>query len=370
MVRITRFTIVRRELALVKPVFTARGVTTTREVILIGIHTESGAVGIGEAAPLPDHGTETFEAAWSAAKRIAALENMPPIPHRTRDLCQWFAAADLHHTGYPALYFGIQSALIALLSMAHDVNVVDFFPGPPRPAIAVNALITGSNPDELYTSASNAFDEGFRVLKLKVGYRALDEDIEIVRRLGRAFPNTKFRLDANGAWSINDAERFCAAIDADHVEYVEDPLHLIDAPSLHRLRQTTSISIALDETAQQVPVIVPLIRERLFDVLILKPTVLGAYDLTIDLAGEALRNKLDVVVTSSLESGIGLTYLSSLAATIGSRKRAHGLSTGLLLAEDTLTEPLHPTQGELPVPSVRSLPLMLTADLQKELITA
>ena len=364
---VVRVSCARRELALARPLFTARGVMTTRDIFLVALRACEGQVGVGEIAPLPEAGTETADAARCAVSSVVARDHFPPLPVAARDLRLWLSRLELDPRALPATCFGFQSALLALLCLQHNAPLHTFFPEPRQGALPVNALIAGSTPEMILDGAGCAVDEGFTTLKIKIGTRPLSDDIELVARLRSSFPDARLRLDANGAWSPTDACDFFRAVERFHIEYVEDPMQNVSVDSLSDLRRASSIPIAIDESASNLPLVMQLLQRRLLDVLVLKPATLGTYDRAIDLSGEARRRGVDVVISSAFESSLGLAYLAQLAVTQGSPRLAHGLGTAPLLNNDTLTSPLRPRRGVLNCPDVRELPSLLTKDLQAEL---
>ncbi|MDD5088983.1 MAG: o-succinylbenzoate synthase [bacterium] len=365
--QIVRVAFAHRTLALARPMVTARGVTTAREIFLVAPRTSDGGIGVGEIAPLPEAGTETVAAAHDAVAAIAAREHFPELPAQARDIGDWLSALGLDPRALPATCFGFQSALLALLCRRHDAPLHAFFPEPRRAALSVNALIAGSGPDVILDSAGCAVEDGYRSLKIKVGTRPLQGDIELVAQLRAAFPDVRLRLDANGAWSSADACEFSRAVERFGIEYIEDPIAAISVDALGELRRASSVPIAVDAAARDFPLIIPLLQRRLVDALVLKPAVLGTYDRIVDVSGEARRHGVDVAISSVFESSLGLAYLANLAVTQGSPTLAHGLGTAPLLNDDTLTAPLRPRRGVLQIPAVRTLPALLTEDLQAEL---
>jgi len=365
--RIARIKIARRTLALARPIFTARGVMTTRDIVLVALHTSEGWVGVGEIAPLPEAGTETVEEALAAVSGVAERSHVPSLPIAARDLALWLSRLNLDPRALPAACFGLQSALLALLCRALNAPLHAFFPEPRRDALRVNALVAGSSPELILDVAGCAVEESYRTLKIKVGARPLSDDVELVARLRSSFPEAHLRLDANGAWSRTDARDFFRAVERFDIEYIEDPVQNVSVDSLCELRRASSVPIALDETARDLPLVMQLLQRRLCDVLVLKPATLGTYDRVIDLSGEARRRGVDVVISSAFESSLGLSYLAHLAVTQGSATFAHGLATAPLLDDDVLTAPLRPCRGVLNVPDVRDLPSLLAEDLQAEL---
>lgn len=365
--RIVRIKFARRTLALARPIFTARGVMTTRDILPVALRTSEGWVGVGEIAPLPEAGTETVEEALAAVSALTERSRVLLLPRAARDLAQCLRHMNLDPRALPATCFGFQSALLALLCRRHNVPLHAFFPEPHRDALRVNALIAGSTPELILDAVGCAVEEGYRTLKIKVGARPLASDIELVARLRTSFPDVRFRLDANGAWSRTDARDFFRAVERFSFEYIEDPVQNVSVDSLCDLRRASSVPIALDETVRDLPLVMQLLQRRLCDVLVLKPAALGTYDAIVDLSGEARRRGVDVVISSVFESSLGLAYLANLAVTQATATFAHGLGTAPLLDDDVLTVPLRPVRGLLNVPDVRELPSLLAEDLQAEL---
>jgi len=157
--------------------------------------------------------------------------------------------------------------------------------------------------------------------------------VERVAALRRALgPAGGIRIDANGAWSDAEAEQALARLSAFDLEYVEEPL--ADGSRLAALRARTRVPLALEAAAQGAPALERALAERAADVLVLKPALVGGPRRAAALAGRARAAGLAVVVTSSLDSALGIAAALQLAATLPDPAPACGLATGELLAFD------------------------------------
>jgi o-succinylbenzoate synthase len=172
-------------------------------------------------------------------------------------------------------------------------------------------------------------------VKLKVGGRAVEEDVELVRALNEELDDTvALRLDANRAWSLEEAERFVLSTSGLRFEYVEEPL--ADPAHLPSFATTCGVPVALDES------LVGMEPEALEDhgyarAVVLKPTLLGGISRTLRFADVASRLGTKPVISSAYETGVGTAALISLAAVhTGGEGIPAGLDTYRRLAKDVL----------------------------------
>ena len=210
--------------------------------------------------------------------------------------------------------------------------------------VEVNALL---GPDE---GAGSTGADGVATVKIKVGRLSLSEDIARTRRLrSKLGPSVRFRLDANRAWTVEQALRFHEEIADPALDYLEEPLR--DPGELGRLG---GIPIALDESLAADPCLIGLPG---LAAAILKPTVSGGISEARRLMKEAEARGIQAVVSSTFETSIGIAGLGRLA--LEAPGTVHGLGTAAWLAEDLLGEPLSPSGGRIRVPAAGDLEGML-----------
>jgi O-succinylbenzoate synthase len=159
------------------------------------------------------------------------------------------------------------------------------------------------------------------------------------------------RLDANRAWTEDEARLFAKEVAAARVDYVEEPLR--DAKALPQLWLDTHLPLALDETLAE-----PHGAEALHGwaaAAVLKPTLLGGVAATLRMAERARGVGVRPVLSAAFESGVGMRGVAALAAATGGE--AAGLDPYRRLASDVLPEPLPLDRPMVDVPALLAGPL-------------
>jgi L-alanine-DL-glutamate epimerase-like enolase superfamily enzyme len=157
------------------------------------------------------------------------------------------------------------------------------------------------------------------------------------------------RLDANGGWKEREAEEAIARLAPYRIELLEQPVEARDLSGLARLSAGSAIPIAADEALAGGYAFDEIFSRDAASVLVLKPAVLGGLRASQRVAARARRAGWGVVVTSALDSAVGLAATLQLAAALPGPHLAAGLATGALLDQDLAMAPL-PKGGTLGVP--------------------
>jgi len=291
-----------------------RGTTLREGVVLVGPR------GWGDFCPFPEYGDDDA-AAWLAAALEAAFLGWPP---------------------------------------------------PARDVVPVNAIVAAVAPQRAHDLAVAS---GCRTAKVKVaddaGSLAADADrVAAVRdALG---PAGHLRVDANGRWDVDTAVASLRVLDAaaGGLEYAEQPCATV--AELAALRRRTHVPIAADESIRRSDDPVAVARARAADVLVIKCTPLGGVRRALDVAarvGEAAAEvdggpggapggtaELPVVVSSALETSVGLAAELALAGALPRLELACGVGTLALLAGDVVREPFRLVDGSLRVPTAPPVP--------------
>jgi o-succinylbenzoate synthase len=263
-----------------------RGVTR-REGVLI-----HGPAGWGEFSPFPDY--EARECArWLAAAREAAYDGWPP---------------------------------------------------PRREHIAVNVTIPAVSPERAHalTTAS-----GCRTAKVKVAERGQrdDDDLARVEAVRDALgPAGRLRVDVNGVWDVEHAVAMINALRRFDLEYVEQPCATL--AELARVRRRVDVPVAADESIRRAEDPLRVRAAAAADVAVLKVQPLGGVRAALRVA-EACG--LPVVVSSAVETSVGLAAGLALAAALPELPYACGLATLSLLEGDVAADPLTPSGGMIEV---------------------
>ena len=164
------------------------------------------------------------------------------------------------------------------------------------------------------------------------------------------------RVDANGGWSVDEAAEAAAALTADGpLEYLEQPCATV--PELAELRSRVDVPIAADESIRKADDPLAVVRAGAADIAVLKVAPLGGVSALLDIAAQI---DIPVVVSSALDSAVGIAGGLAAAAALPELRHACGLGTGGLFVED-VAAPVVPVDGKLPVRSVVPDPARLQA---------
>lgn len=287
-----------------RPIRTAHGTMSHRQGWWIVLEDGRGPMGLGEVAPLPAWGTETFSEAAAALDRLTELD-LSDLDRLVKGLSRT-----------PAVAAGVELAGLDALAREKGVPMAALLASEPLSQVAVNALLTATRPEELAQEAHTRVEEGYRTLKVKVGYKSIEEDVRRLRALREAVgSDVSLRADANGAWAGDQAVHALECLQPFELEYLEQPT--ADASELATLRDRRLVPIAADESALDPVAIQRLIANQSADWLILKPMALGGMRITWDLADLARKAGIQVTLTSVLDRGQGLRGALHLAAALG-----------------------------------------------------
>ena len=233
------------------------------------------------------------------------------------------------------------------------------WPPPVRTVVEVNSTIPAVGPEQAFGSARAA---GCRTAKVKVAAPGglLSEDLARVEAVRDALgPNGRVRIDANGAWSVEQAESAIRQLSRFGLEYVEQPCRTVEemAELRRRLaRAGVEVLVAADESIRRAEDPLRVSRCGAADVAVLKVQPLGGVRASLEIAE---RIGLPVVVSSALETSIGLRAGLALAAALPELPYACGLNTVGLLAGDLASPPLAATDGVITLREVAVDPAAL-----------
>jgi o-succinylbenzoate synthase len=346
--KIARVALTRVRFRLRTPIETARGPIDTREGALLALTGDSGLVGHGESLPLAGFSEESPDRTSETLSGLARVLIGREIEDRDEllDLIEELAPDS------PAARAAVDVALFDLAARAQGIGVAAMLALSERPRvrIEVNALMYAEKPEVIAREASAAVAEGYRTVKLKVGAHALELDEARVAAVRAAVGSgVKIRLDANGGWSEREAEEAIARLAPYRIELLEQPVEARDLSGLARLSAGSPIPIAADEALAGGHAIDEIFARDAASVLILKPAALGGLRASQRIAARARAAGWSVVVTSALDSAVGLAAALQLAAALPGPHLAAGLATGALLDQDLAKAP-SPIDGALSVP--------------------
>lgn len=234
------------------------------------------------------------------------------------------------------------------LACAREAAAGDW-PAPRRTRVPVNVTVPAVGPARAHAIVREG---GCRTAKVKVAEPGQDpgEDqarLEAVRdALDAGGPGGRVRLDANGGWDVEEAVRLIPLLEraAGGLEYAEQPVAGVE--DLARVRRRVDVPIAADESIRRSDDPYRVRDLAAADVAVLKVQPLGGVRACLRIAEDI---GLPVVVSSALETSVGIAAGLALAAALPELPYACGLATVALLSDDVALAPLRPVDGELPV---------------------
>jgi len=335
--------------------FTIGGISVAaRTGVLIRVRAHDGRVGLGEAAPHP------------LAGETVLRDMMQSIAAAQEALCQpgsveLNAALDrLEAVPSPEVRAGLEMACWDLAGQYAGVRLAEILAPTVRQQVPVNAIIDRLGPADAASAAHDFVAQGFCCLKLKVG-RDVREDVARLAAIRAAVgPRVRLRIDANGMWTLEEALDFLPQLAAYDLDYVEQPV--ADVAHLAQVRRAVDVAIAADECVTDAGAVQRLATLCAADVIVVKPGLLGLRA-AVAVIRTAQASGMGVVVTSALDTSIGIAAALHLAATLPDPVLPCGLATASLLAGDLAREPLVPHGGWLEVPRESGLGIQLDTEM-------
>ena len=275
-----------------------------REGALLCLEDVRGYRGFGEIAPLPQRSRETLQEA------LAQLQG-----HKERILSFDWSMDNLFDeltklSLYPSVQFGLESALLALLD-----------PLPPSTK-EVSAFLYGTK-EQILKQAKQKQREGYTSAKLKVSHLPQNQAFSLVEQLQSMF---SLRIDVNRAWETKESLQFFSAFSLNAFDYVEEPfknpldLALFTHP------------FAVDESFPDFLSLQDLEKLPRLKALVYKPTVQGGLLSLLPLQRWAISRGIQLVLSSSFESSVGLRCIAALADRL-SLQAPLGIGTEVCLAD-------------------------------------
>lgn len=232
----------------------------------------------------------------------------------------------------------------------------DGWPAPVRDRIPVNVTVPACDPAR---AAEIVRASGCTTAKVKVAERGQDlaADLDRVAAVRDALgPGGKIRVDANGAWDLDSAVDAITALDRWGLEYVEQPCASVD--DLARVRRRVGVPIAADESIRRAEDPLLVAKAEAADIAVIKVAPLGGVRRALEIV-DAIG--LPAVVSSAIDTSVGIAAGVALAAALPDLPYACGLATVALLERDVVADPFLPVDGFLTVRRPEPDPALLAA---------
>ncbi len=307
-------------LNLKKPWMSADGHrTTNRQGWLITLHSDHGLCGTGDCAPFQPFGSE------SPARAESTIDDL--LTQFVGETTDQLLKNIMKLNNVPATKFAFESALLDLQAQQQCKPLFASLGGT-VPSVMVNAN-AGNIQSNSNKTAQQLIEDGFQVIKFKVGFQSVPREVALLQQLCDQLPsNIQLRLDANRAWSELDARHFIDGIAELPIDSLEEPLERTDLKALTALQTMAPFDLALDES------LIPFLRLYPFHSIptrriVIKPTIVGGIRTAMVLIRHAQAANIRTTITSTLESACGIYYAAHLAALSDQLNQPshHGLAT-------------------------------------------
>jgi o-succinylbenzoate synthase len=344
---------------------TSRGVYTEKDTFFLKIFdSENPAVfGLGEAAPL----------------KGLSIDDFPNFEQILQEICDTFNSLDLEVFEWniniilsqliddrlPSIKFGFETALLDVMNGGKRVIFENDF-SKSQKAININGLVWMGSKEFMTAQVDEKLAAGFDTIKMKVGAINFAEELEILASIRQQYSAEQItlRVDANGAFSPEEAPEKLSQLANYQIHSIEQPIKQHQPEAMAELCQNGSIPIALDEELIGVSDYVQkmqLLKKIKPAYIILKPTLLGGLQHCREWIEIASRLHIGWWMTSALESNIGLNAIAQFTAEY-KNTLPQGLGTGSLY-HNNIESPLLVENGKLHYQANKNWDLSLFNDL-------
>jgi o-succinylbenzoate synthase len=323
--KLTEVEVISYALPFERPYATARGTLEAREIVLARLITDEGLVGLGEGVPLALRGGADVAAVGRGIRKGTRRLRRADLSDFSGDEPTLAAVDAFIHTvagrRIPApAKAAIEMAVFDLAGKASGRPLWSLLGAERAAPVACNATLVAGGPDAVADDAGRWAERGFTTFKLKLG---VGDDVAQVRAVReRVGPGAKIRVDANGAWSVDEALGVLRILEPLGIELVEQPVASIAA--MAEVTAALAIPIAADEIVASVKEAERAKRDGACDLATVKLAKVGGI-------GEAngIARALPIYLSSALDGPLGIAAAAHAAQVLPQRGPAAGAAQGL-----------------------------------------
>ncbi len=280
----------------------------TLKYVLVRITSDSGLVGLGEAALAWDVTGETQEGALAVIKLVepivsgASISNLDDVNTVMENINSYLA-------GNTGIKSAIESAMLDILGQAEGKPIFELLGGKNKVSVLLQKTFSfeemHNGPEEVIKKAQK---QGVKIFKFKVGGDTLVE-VSILKAINKSFPDISIVLDANQAWnSPMSALVFLKALNPVRIEWLEQPLHAEDYDGLASLRLKTNIPIMADESCHTLWHLKLLNEKHAIDMVNIKLSKCGGLFEAKRMIAYCQENGLKYMLGDMIQSEVGTAY--------------------------------------------------------------
>jgi O-succinylbenzoate synthase len=337
------------KLELVSPFETSMGIETHEEHIIIRADSE-GIIGWGEsvAEGTPFYSYETVTTAWHILKDFLIPDILGKEIHSVEHAIQQSERV----RGHRMAKAGLEAALWDLFAKANNVSLSSLLGGT-RKQIDVGVSIgLQSSPAALVKKVEAHLNEGYKRIKIKI---APGRDIALVEAIRKEFPNILLQVDANSAYTLNDAEIF-KAMDDQNLLLIEQPLGYDDIYEHSKLQKMLNTPICLDESIHSLADTKAAIELGSCRIINIKPGRVGGFTESKKIHDYCAEKNIPVWHGGMLESGIGRAGNVALASLSNFTLPGDISASSRYYKQDIVTPPFEVTSdGTMRVPTGKGI---------------
>ena len=301
-----------------RPSGTSRGILTEKETWFLVLE-KNGKTGVGECGIL----------------RTLSIDDRPDYEKKLKWVCEnihlgkdklWDELIE-----FPSIQFGVEMAFLSLASKSpFELFPSEFTEG--KKSMEINGLVWMGEQAFMKQQIEEKLAQGFRCIKLKIGAIDFQKELDLLHFIRQNFDEKtiEIRVDANGAFALNEALDKLNQLSGYKLHSIEQPIKRGNLNSMSELCKKTPFSIALDE--ELIGVFGLENKEQLLNTIrpqyiILKPSLVGGFKGTLEWISLAEKLNIGWWITSALESNVGLNAITQFTYTLNS-KLPQGLGTG------------------------------------------
>jgi len=344
--KITSASIQRHRLQFKFEAGTSRGTLNEKDTWYLKLFNEHQLIGIGEAGPLKGLSVEPLDQMEAQLEKVSEQLVGLQVPQSMEEVFD--ISKNVSPKGFPSIQFALEMALLDAMHGGMKLLFdTDFYQGKER--IPINGLIWMGSEEFMQKQIYEKLEAGFDCIKMKIGAIDFDTEIKLLKSIRAKYNADKItlRVDANGAFAPDEATDKLARLAEMDLHSIEQPIKAGQIKEMTKLCASTPLPIALDEELIGVNTHedkVNLLKQILPQYIILKPSLIGGIQSTLEWIKIAESLNIGWWMTSMLESNIGLNAICQLASYL-KVKMPQGLGTGQLYHNNILS-PICIANGE------------------------
>jgi len=310
-VKIKKYEIGIINIKLNKPFITALRRVDSVESIILTVETDNGIIGYGSSTETKAITGDTKESIISSIKII--LDKLEGI-ELTSENDAFFNVINDALIGNTSGKAAVDMSIYDLLSKNAKMPLYEYLGGSKK-NIETDLTISMQDPDTMLKDSLEAYDRGFRILKIKLGDN-IEEDFKRIDKIYKGLGNTvSYRIDANQGWNAKDSVEIIKEMERKgmNIELVEQPVHYKDIAGMKFVTESVNIPILADESVFSYDEALKIIEMGAADKINIKLMKTGGIYNAIKIAKLAKEKNIDCMIGSMMESPISINAALNFA---------------------------------------------------------